>query len=62
MTIRDPSLPQDDYCDGCFFAECGGCNVILRDDEDVCLDRLELSPDMIDDDPGLPEVFEVFYE
>ena len=59
MTIRDLSLPQDEYCAGCFFFETGGCNVILGDDEDVCFDRLELTPEMMaedelaEDDPGL---------
>ena len=63
MTIRDLSLPQDDYCEGCFFHETGGCNVILTPEEDVCFDRLELGADMMDDfDPGLPELDEIEME
>ena len=58
MTIRDLSLPQEEYCDGCFFHETGGCNVMLGPDEDVCLDRLDVTADMMDDDPGLPEIDE----
>jgi len=49
MTIRDLSLPQDDYCQGCFFYEVGACNVILMPDEDVCFDRLEMTADMMID-------------
>lgn len=54
MTIRDLSLPQDEYCQGCFFFEVGACNVTLGPDEGVCFDRLDMTPDMMDDDdPGL---------
>jgi len=41
--MRDKTKPQEDYCKDCLVYQGGGCNVILEDDEDECLDRIEES-------------------
>ena len=43
--MRDKTRPQDAYCSDCLFYQEAGCNVILRDDEDECLDKVIQTPD-----------------
>ena len=40
---RGPTKPQDDYCRDCIHYQMAGCNVILKDDEDECEDKIVLT-------------------
>ena len=41
MNKRDKTRPQDEYCKDCLIYQEGACNVILKDDEDECGDKVK---------------------